>query len=149
MILKVSANARLTRLHLPADEPQSRPYKADPSAALERPSPKYVRVRYPGQVPQTHECAFLQSLGNGKFSRLYGDPVVGLRRVLSDEEQIRYFLLDEVVVTINVFLIDIFHLLTARIACSSRPIPKWLQDHRLDYTAGRIKPTPNLDTPSI
>src|SRR5260370_41572074 len=60
--------------------------------------------------------ALLQSLGNGKVSRLYSDPVIG-------EEQIRYFLVDELVVTLNVFLIDIFHLLTARIACLSRPIP--------------------------
>jgi hypothetical protein len=67
--------------------------------------------------------ALLQSLGNGKVWRLYSDPVIGLRRVLSDEEQIRYFLVDELVITLNVFLIDIFHLLTARMACSSRPIP--------------------------
>ena len=67
--------------------------------------------------------AVLQSLGNGKVSRFYRDPVIGLRRVLSDEEQIRYFLVDELVITLNVFLIDIFHLLTAGIAYSSRPIP--------------------------
>jgi hypothetical protein len=122
MILKVRASARLNPPTIVADEPQSRHYKADPSAALEWSSPNYVRVRYPGQAPPTRECC-LAVLGNGKVSRLYRNPVIGLRRVLSDEEQIRYFLVDELVITLNVFLIDIFHLLTARIACSSRPIP--------------------------
>src|ERR1700730_18524887 len=49
----------------------------------------------------------LQSLGNGKVPGLYSDSVIGLRRVLGYEEQIDCFLVDELVVTLDVLFIDV------------------------------------------
>lgn len=96
----------LTRLQLPADEPQSRHNKA----IHLRLSNGLLQNTFEADIPVKRlesMNALLQSLGNAKVSRLYGDPVIGLCRVLSDEEQIRYFLVDQVVVTLDVFLVDI------------------------------------------
>src|ERR1700737_87778 len=96
----------LNRRQWPAAEPQSLHYKADRSAALNGFLQNALEADV--QVKSFKRMnALLQSLGNGKVPRLYGDPVIGLRGVLGDEKQIRYFLVDEVVVAFNVFLIDI------------------------------------------
>ena len=51
--------------------------------------------------------ALLQSLGDGKVARFDGDSVISLRRVLGHEKQVGYFLVDEIVVTLDVFFIYI------------------------------------------
>src|SRR5712672_1954702 len=51
--------------------------------------------------------ALLQSLGDGKIAQLHPDSVVGLGCVLGYQQQIGHFVVDEVVVAPEVFLVDV------------------------------------------
>src|SRR5690348_9061126 len=50
----------------------------------------------------------LKAFGDGKVARLYPEPVVAFSCYLGLEQQVNYFLIDKLVVALEIVLIDIY-----------------------------------------